>query len=215
MATEKSKKATGSEPGAAKGEASTEAPAPKFEPVAVPECLPAVRIRQVTPFGHMHVSITVDPRRQKELEVFAQLGKGGDVAASDLEAICRMISLFLRSGGSLRHVIDQLKDIGSSLSIPSKGGRIMSLGDGLAKGLQRYQKAKQRFGLQAILLGEADLAELDLPTTKAERKAGGNGGNGGGNGGAGAYKLKCPECGGNLTFEEGCVKCHGCGYAQC
>ena len=223
MATKKTEKSTGGTPGAVEDKGCREAPAPqRFEPISVPEYLPAIRIRQVTPFGHMHISITVDPKRQKELEVFAQLGKGGDIAASDLEAICRMISLFLRSGGSLRHVIDQLKNIGSSLTIPSKGGRIMSLGDGLAKALMRYQRAKERFGIQAILLGEADLAELDKPaatSVKVKGKIGGNGnngGNGGGNGGSlSAYKIKCPECDGVLTFEEGCVKCHSCGYAQC
>jgi ribonucleoside-diphosphate reductase alpha chain len=25
----------------------------------------------------------------------------------------------------------------------------------------------------------------------------------------------CPECPGELTFEEGCVKCHSCGYSKC
>ncbi|MEC9298513.1 MAG: hypothetical protein VYA38_04470, partial [Gemmatimonadota bacterium] len=26
----------------------------------------------------------------------------------------------------------------------------------------------------------------------------------------------CPECGaGQLSFEEGCVKCHICGYSEC
>ncbi len=218
MATKKSEKSTGGRQGAVMEKDRTEAPAPKqFEPVSVPEYLPAIRIRQVTPFGHMHISITVDPKRQKELEVFAQLGKGGDIAASDLEAICRMISLFLRSGGSLKHVIDQLKNIGSSLTIPSKGGRIMSLGDGLAKALMRYQRAKERFGIQAILLGEADLADIDKPatSTKVSGKIGGNGNNGGNGGSLAAYKIKCPECEGVLTFEEGCVKCHSCGYAQC
>ena len=32
----------------------------------------------------------VDPISGREREVFAQLGKGGDVANSDLEAICRL-----------------------------------------------------------------------------------------------------------------------------
>ena len=90
----------------------------------------------MTPFGNMHVKITVDPRNDRELEVFAQLGKGGDVATSDLEAICRMISLWLRSGGSLKAVIKQLSGIGSSLQIPTRAGRIMSLGDGLAMALK-------------------------------------------------------------------------------
>jgi len=136
---------------------------PRIEPQDLPEIVSGLRIRQMTPFGNMHVKITVDPRNDRELEVFAQLGKGGDVANSDLEAICRMISLWLRSGGSLRHVIKQLSGIGSSLQIPTRAGRIMSLGDGLAVTLKKYLRAKERFGLRALLLGEIDLAELNKP----------------------------------------------------
>ena len=25
----------------------------------------------------------------------------------------------------------------------------------------------------------------------------------------------CPDCGGALRHEEGCVKCQGCGYSKC
>lgn len=136
---------------------------PALEPRDLPEIVSGLRIRQLTPFGNMHVKITVDPRAEKELEVFAQLGKGGDVATSDLEAICRMISLWLRAGGSLKHVIKQLEGIGSSLQIPTRAGRIMSLGDGLACALKKYVRAKERFGLRAMLLGDIDLAELYNP----------------------------------------------------
>jgi ribonucleoside-diphosphate reductase alpha chain len=137
---------------------------PRIEPRDLPAIVSGLRIRQLTPFGNMHVKITVDPRADRELEVFAQLGKGGDVATSDLEAICRMVSLWLRAGGSLRHVIKQLEGIGSSLQIPTRNGRIMSLGDGLACALKKYMRAKERFGLRALLLGEIDPAELDNPT---------------------------------------------------
>ena len=26
---------------------------------------------------------------------------------------------------------------------------------------------------------------------------------------------QCPDCGGLLAYEEGCFKCHGCGYTKC
>src|SRR2546421_8231043 len=78
-----------------------------LEPKDLPWILSGLRIRQATPFGNMHVKITVDPRTEREMEVFAQLGKGGDLATSDLEAICRIVSLWLRAGGSLHHVIKQ------------------------------------------------------------------------------------------------------------
>jgi len=151
-----------STPGVKPAAAVSPAP-PRIEPRDLPEILSGLRIRQMTPFGNMHVKITVDPRNDCEMEVFAQLGKGGDVATSDLEAICRMISLWLRAGGGLRHVVKQLEGIGSSLQIPTRSGRIMSLGDGLATALKKYLKAKERFGLRSLLLGEVDLAELDNP----------------------------------------------------
>ncbi len=136
------------------------APMP-IEPATLPEILTSIRIRQMTPFGNMHIQITVDPAKGQELEVFAQLGKGGDVANSDLEAICRMISLWLRAGGKLKHVIQQLKGIGSSLQVSTKEGKIMSLGDGLARALTKYTRAKTHFGLKSLLLGAFDRNEMD------------------------------------------------------
>jgi ribonucleoside-diphosphate reductase alpha chain len=187
------KKAKSQTPGAADahaaagGEADKSAPKTTaafrpIEPAQVPEMISGLRIRQMTPFGNMHVKITVEPKNGRELEVFAQLGKGGDVANSDLEAICRMISLWLRAGGSLRYVIAQLKDIGSSLQVPTKEGKIMSLGDGLARALIKYQRAKEQFGLKALLLGEADLSSLNRVSGGDAGRAGADGDNGNGNG---------------------------------
>ncbi len=202
-----------------------------LEPRELPPITSAIRVRQTTPFGNMHIQITVDPRTEREQEVFAQLGKGGDIATSDLEAICRMISLWLRAGGRLHHVIKQLSGIGSSLQIPTRHGRIMSLGDGLAQALKRYTRAKERHGLKALLLGEIDPSQVE-----AEPEAGGKNGNGHGKAAAldttrnaarlgepaqgrlsarNPYAVKCPECGSNLDMGEGCTKCHGCGYSQC
>ena len=201
------------------------------QPVRLPEIMPSLRIRQMTPFGNMHVKISVDPVAGKEREVFAQLGKGGDVANSDLEGICRILSLWLRSNGSMELALKQLEGIGSSLSVPTRDGRIMSLPDGLAKAIQRYLDAKHQFGLEALLLGRATLdgptaaaiaaqaptsssgspvaatpAPAARPTPKPSGSAPRN---------VGAYKLKCPACEGELAFMEGCVKCHGCGFSQC
>src|SRR5689334_13120510 len=127
----------------------------ELAPIKLPEIMSCLRIRQMTPFGNMHVKVTVDPISCREREVFAQLGKGGDVANSDLEAICRILSLWLRSNGSLKLAIKQLDGIGSSLSVATKEGRIMSLADGLATALHRYLVAKEEHGLHALLLGGA------------------------------------------------------------
>ncbi|MCL4139914.1 UNVERIFIED_CONTAM: hypothetical protein GTU68_007502 [Idotea baltica] len=69
---------------------------PELAPVRLPEIMSCLRIRQMTPFGNMHVKVSVDPISGREREVFAQLGKGGDVANSDLEAICRILSLWFQ-----------------------------------------------------------------------------------------------------------------------
>jgi ribonucleoside-diphosphate reductase alpha chain len=155
----------------------------------------------------MHLHISVDPQTGREREVFAQLGKGGDLANSDLEAICRLVSLLLRLDGDIRTVIDQLDGIGSSLSVPSKDGRIKSLGDGLAQALRKYVAAKDREGLDALLSGRVKtLHRPERPaasTLENQQEA--------------LFKIKCPDCdsAGTLAFEEGCLKCHACGYSMC
>ncbi|MGK0480262.1 MAG: ribonucleoside-diphosphate reductase alpha chain [Planctomycetota bacterium] len=178
-------------------------------PVKLPEIMPSLRIRQMTPFGNMHVKVSVDFPTGREREVFAQLGKGGDVANSDLEAICRILSLWLRSNGSLETAVAQLAGIGSSLSVPTKDGRIMSLADGLATALLRYKRAKDEHGLENLLLGRVDPAAIESNEPVDRRKSPSSANQ------ASRYKLKCPTCTGNLSFQEGCVKCNSCGFSQC
>ncbi len=194
----------------------------ELSPIKLPEIMPSLRIRQMTPFGNMHVKVSVDPISGREREVFAQLGKGGDVANSDLEAICRILSLWLRSNGSLRMAMKQLEGIGSSLSVPTKDGRIMSLADGLATALSRYLQAKEQSGLHALLLGTAGAPELDktgyqrVPESVIVAAAATPGAKPAGQPrNVSQYKLKCPACTSVLSFEEGCVKCHSCGFSQC
>lgn len=183
----------------------------ELNPIKLPEIMSCLRIRQMTPFGNMHVKVSVDPVSGREREVFAQLGKGGDVANSDLEAICRILSLWLRSNGSLKMAVKQLEGIGSSLSVPTKDGRIMSLADGLATALERYMAAKNEHGLHSLLLGGAtpDMTKTAFTKTPEGVKAGAQARN------TAQYKLKCPACSSSLSFEEGCVKCHACGFSQC
>jgi len=180
----------------------------ELNPIRLPEIMPSLRIRQMTPFGNMHVKVSVDPSAGKEREVFAQLGKGGDVANSDLEAICRLLSLWLRSNGSLDTALKQLEGIGSSMTVATKDGRIMSLADGLARALRRYLAAKKEHGLESLLLGRVPAGSLgdtphEAPKTTASQKQ------------SEQYKIKCPSCSSGLSFEEGCVKCHACGFSQC
>ena len=156
-----------------------------LKPAELPEICSGIRIRQMTPFGNMHINVTVDPKTGADLEVFAQLGKGGDIANSDLEAICRMVSLWLRSGGGMKLVIGQLRGIGSSLQVSTKEGKIMSLGDGLARALNKYSQAKAQFGLEAMLLGKYNIEDVGKPLSDRSSLPNGHGrknGNRNGNG---------------------------------
>ncbi len=225
-------------------EAATETKEEVYQPLVpaiLPEITSGIRVRQLTPFGNMHINITVDPNTERELEVFAQLGKGGDIANSDLEAICRMISLWLRAGGRMDQVERQLHGIGSSLQVHTKEGKIMSLGDGLARALKRYRLVKAEVGLRALLLGERGVDSAGTDAESRVPKPNGNGkkANGHGNGSKTSaekktstnipsrmdvrgiqwqqtqYKVICPDCQNQLRFSEGCVTCDSCGFSKC
>ncbi|MEI6808332.1 MAG: vitamin B12-dependent ribonucleotide reductase [bacterium] len=185
------------------------------KPVRVSDVLPAIKIKQATPHGNMHVMIVVDPETGREREVFAQLGKGGDVAYSALEAICRVVSLYLRVNGSIDDIVHQLAGIGSSLSVPSKDGHVSSLGDSLAKAIKKYQAARKHFGLQGLLLGTIDPAHAHKDVKPQGAAAGGSGENHHTN--TSSFKVKCPvtDCSGELSFQEKCVVCTSCGWTKC
>ncbi len=110
--------------------------------------------------------------------------------------------------GSLGQALKQLDGIGSSLTVPTKDGRIMSLADGLAHALHRYLAAKREYGLEALLLGRIPSGGLENtpanPAAVPARHAT-----------VSRYKLKCPSCTAVLAFEEGCAKCYDCGFSQC
>lgn len=122
------------------------------------EVLSAVRVRQATPFKHyLHVIIAVEPKNGRELEVFAQIGSAGGLPGGNLEAICRMVSLYLRNGGALTEVIEQLKGISCHMAKNTRDGYVESMGDALGIAMQRYLDAKEKHGLKALLTGEVNL----------------------------------------------------------
>jgi hypothetical protein len=125
-------------------------------PEKTSELLPALRVRHKTKFGHIHVTVVVDLKKDQELEVFAQVGRAGDQTYSDLEGMCRLASLFLRSGGSLALVTKQLLGIGSNISL---NGESVSVANSLGEALKKYLDFKAKHGLKSLILGEAEIPE--------------------------------------------------------
>jgi ribonucleoside-diphosphate reductase alpha chain len=162
------------------------APVAPTKPGPSNDVFPAYRTKIRTQFGNLHVIVVRDENNEKEIEIFAQLGKAGDLIAADIEAICRVSSKLLRCGGNLRDVIEQLEHIGSNHVMPSEHGKITSMPDALAKALKKYLNTS----LDKSCSKAKDLTESE-------------------------YGVACPSCGIKLTFQEGCKKCNSCGFSAC
>ncbi|MDP8230329.1 MAG: vitamin B12-dependent ribonucleotide reductase [Candidatus Gorgyraea atricola] len=144
--------------------------------------------------GNLYITINVDDNAMP-FEVFIQMGKAGGCAASQLEAVGRLVSLALRSGVENKKIVDQLRGIRCPSPSWEKGGRIFSCADAIARVLElRLGNGKMHHKEEAL--------EKHSPHTMIEDKLGNVVG-------------VCPDCGAALRHEEGCVVCRSCGYSKC
>jgi len=185
--------------------------------------------RKDTPLGTMFVNITEDEKGQP-FEVFLNLGKAGGSAMADAEAIGRLISLALRSGISMQEIHRQLRGISSDRAVGLGPNKVLSLPDAVGIALEQWWREKQGVqtdmlsGGSAVGMGSFPPAHLSpLPTPAAgvpitrppmaagqaqpQMDFGGVGGE--------VFMGTCPDCGSQLEFAEGCVKCHVCGFSEC
>jgi len=96
--------------------------------------------------GYGNLYITINTRDGQPFEVFAHIGKSGYTTMADTEAICRLISLALRSQVPLEQVIRQLRGIGGSSQIYSGGSKVFSIPDAIAQVLNRHFGTSERGG---------------------------------------------------------------------
>ncbi|MBN1831884.1 MAG: vitamin B12-dependent ribonucleotide reductase [Deltaproteobacteria bacterium] len=147
-----------------------------------PDTLEGFTTKMPTGYGNLYVTVT--EHEGKPFEVFATIGKSGKSTTAKTEAIGRLVSLALRSGVHVEHVIEQLKGIGGEHPIFQKGGLVLSIPDAIGRVLEkRYMNDKQKKNggkHRQSLMGET-----------------------------------CPECGQTISFEEGCMTCHFCGFTKC
>jgi len=145
--------------------------------------------------GSLYVTINED--EQGIFEVFAAMGKGGGCAASQTEAIGRLISLALRAGVDKEQIVKQLKGVRCPNQTWEKGGRIYSCSDAIAKAIERYS------GIENAM---TEYSKTDSAKDRAETNGKGN---------DSVVTGVCPECHGPLEFESGCSVCRGCGFSRC
>ncbi len=156
----------------------------KVEPRPRPPVVTGLTRAMRTGCGKLYVTINRD--EEGPFELFAQMGKAGGCAASQSEALARLVSLAFRCGIPAEQVIRQLKGISCHMPSWEPGGeRILSCADAVAKAIEN------------CVMPEGEQLSMDF------------------NGSTFGHLGACPECGGTLVHEGGCNVCRDCGYSQC
>ncbi len=210
---------TGSTADPTKQQAPAAAPAPApvaaqpLTPRRVPdEGLPSHSYPVVTPLGKLRLFVT--ELDGEPFEVFAIIGRAGSDVMAFTEAIGRLLSLALRCGVPVKLLAEQLRGIGGARTAGFGPDRVRSVPDAIGKLLQDHYGDHERH------------------TSAKPLKPGVHGANGNGHGqhepAYGSYASLathtemvatgeiCPDCqNATLMYEEGCRKCHTCGYTEC
>jgi ribonucleoside-diphosphate reductase alpha chain len=162
----------------------------KITPKKRPEVIKGITRAMKTGCGKIYVTVNED-EEGNIFELFTQMGKAGGCAASQAEAIGRLISLALRSNIEPIEIEKQLKGISCHSPAWAPGGKISSCSDAISKALERYNQVGDK-----------------------------ENGNGNGNGSHSKEENimlcgMCQECGGAVEHAGGCAVCRDCGFTKC
>jgi ribonucleoside-diphosphate reductase alpha chain len=172
--------------------------ADKIAPRPRPEVVTGTTTKVATGCGNLYVTINSDERGMP-FEVFTQMGKAGGCAASQLEAIGRLVSLAFRSGIEVKSIIEQLRNIRCPSPSWEKGVRIFSCADAIVRVIEKRLTSIGALHRPTEAQAKITKAEGHLLEKNMTQDTIG----------------VCPDCGGVLRHEEGCVKCGSCGYSKC
>lgn len=161
--------------------------------------------------GNLYVTTNYD-ENARPFELFSTMGKAGGCAASQAEAISRLISFALRSGANAKEIVKQLKGISCHSTSWGKNGKILSCSDAIAKALEESSENNWNGPLPATQPAHGHKPMPHSPGLTAHADGGKSRRH---NKSESLKKGACPDCGGILSFEEGCMVCHACGYSEC
>lgn len=165
------------------------------------------RIR--TGCGKLYVTINMD--ENGPVELFSQMGKAGGCAASQSEAISRLVSLALRSNIRPDAIVKELKGISCHRIVWQGGNRILSCADAIGQTLEWYINEK----IHAFSVKSTDTIQSVEPVS-IEEETDEDVSNFNDEEVVENLAGACPTCGGPLKYESGCVACAlNCGYSEC
>ncbi len=141
---------------------------------------------KVTGCGSLYVTVNEDDYGPRE--VFANMGKAGGCASASTEAIGRLVSLAFRYGVPPDKIVKQLRGIRCHVPLGFGPHQILSCPDAIGKALADKYYLSNGDGGKAV-------GQLEMPIAYAQ----------------GA----CPDCGGAIEHEGGCMVCRSCGYSKC
>ena len=175
-----------------------------LEPRARHDVVNGITRKMPTGCGSLYVTVNEDEAGL--FEVFTNMGKAGGCAASQAEAVSRLISLALRAGVKAEMIVRQLKGISCPMMVWWEGGhKILSCADAIAKAIELYPNYT-RNGSHPVettppagdqthrAIAEQDPQVFYQPETTM---------------------AMCPDCGGPIEFKEGCMTCQLCGFTRC
>ncbi|HUT54302.1 MAG TPA: vitamin B12-dependent ribonucleotide reductase [bacterium] len=162
------------------------------------------------PTGCGSLYVTINEDEHGLFEVFTNMGKAGGCAASQAEAVSRLISLALRAGMKAEEIVRQLKGISCpQMTWWENGKKIHSCADAIAKAIETYPSYKKN-GSKKI--GETEPAgavnartepqhtQITPPDADPQVTV---------------SIAMCPDCGGPVEYKEGCMTCQLCGFTKC
>ena len=165
------------------------------------------RIR--TGCGNLYLTLNVDDEGSP-YEVFTRVGRSGGCAASQSEALGRLITLLFRAKIPIEVLIKQLQGISCHVPSFQQDGKVLSCADAVAKALSLHARKEAKITEQLSEEGRGvksdEIAEpVDKIKVIAENVRKGE---------EALAQGACPECGSSVQFEEGCKKCL-CGWTEC
>ena len=147
---------------------------------------------------------------------------------ADVEAMGRLMSLALRSGIPIMEIHRQLRGISSDRAVGLGPNKVLSVPDAIGIAIEEWHRDRV-VGVQGELMpqtpidGTPTVPDMVTSMTHQVPAALRSTGNSaaemelqfGLHHAAEAFIGTCPDCGSQMEYAEGCVKCHVCGFSEC